>query len=87
MATLNISLSEQLKSFAQSESTHAGYSNASDYVSTLIRQDKERKEAQQTFEKLLLQGVNSLESGQAIEITPDYWQQKKERLFAQATKK
>ncbi len=77
MATLNISLPDSLKTFAQDQTKTADYSNPSDYVRSLIREDKEKKETQQRVESLLLEG---LESGKPIPVTPEYWKEKKARL-------
>jgi len=77
MATLNISLPDSLKTFAQNQTETSDYSNPSDYVRSLIREDKEKKEAQQRIEALLLEG---LESGEPIPVTPKYWKTLKEEL-------
>ena len=77
MATLNISLPDSLKTFAQNQTETSDYSNPSDYVRSLIREDKEKKEAQQRVEALLLDG---LESGEPIPVTPEYWKKKRARL-------
>lgn len=77
MATLNISLPDSLKIFAKNQAETSDYSNPSDYVRSLIREDKEKKEAQQQVEALLLEG---LESGESIPVTPEYWKNKRARL-------
>lgn len=77
MATLNISLPDSLKTFAQNQTETSDYSNPSDYVRSLIREDKEKKEAQQRVEALLLEG---LESGEPLPVTPKYWNTLKEEL-------
>ncbi len=77
MATLNISLPDSLKTFAQNQTETSDYSNPSDYVRSLIREDKEKKEAQQRVEALLLEG---LESGEPLPVTPKYWKTLKEEL-------
>ena len=54
MATMNISLPDSLKAFAHAQTKTDSYSNPSDYVRSLIREDKEKKEAQLHIESLLL---------------------------------
>lgn len=42
MATMNVSLPDQLKSWVESRAQTGRYSNASDYVRDLIRRDQDR---------------------------------------------
>ena len=42
MATMNISLPDQMKEWVEAQSGSGRYSNASDYVRDLIRRDQER---------------------------------------------
>jgi len=44
MATMNISLPERMKAWAESQAEGGKYSNTSDYVRDLIRRDQERAE-------------------------------------------
>lgn len=74
---MNISLPDSLKDFAQAQTKTDSYSNPSDYVRSLIRVDKEKKEAQLHIESLLLVGLNS---GEAIPVNQEYWKTKKARL-------
>lgn len=84
MATMNISLPDSLKAFAQAQTETNSYSNPSDYVRSLIREDKEKKEAQHRIESLLLEG---LDSGDAISLDDQYWSNKKAQLHATLKKK
>ena len=43
MATMNISLPEQLKSFVDEQVERRGYGTSSEYVRDLIRRDEERE--------------------------------------------
>lgn len=45
MATMNVSLPEQMKDWVEAQSKDGTFSNASDYVRHLIRQDRERQQA------------------------------------------
>ena len=69
MATMNISLPDSLKSFAQQRST-LDYSNPSDYVRALIRADKKRYQEEQ-LEQALLQG---LASGTPLPVNEQFWE-------------
>ena len=43
MATMNISLPDQMKEWVEAQASTGRYSNASDYVRDLIRRDQERE--------------------------------------------
>jgi antitoxin ParD1/3/4 len=70
MATMNISLNDALRDFVQERVETSGFSNASDYVRSLIRADKERA-AEARLEALLLAG---LASGEAQPVDAAFWQ-------------
>ena len=55
MTTMNISLSEALKTFVDDEVGERGYSSSSEYVRELIRKDRDR----QHLRGLLLDGAAS----------------------------
>jgi len=76
MATMNISLNNQLKGFVQERITQTGFSNVSDYIRSLIREDQQRYQ-QQRLEQLLLEG---LDSGKIKNIDDQFWQTFKQRL-------
>ena len=59
MATMNISLPEQMKDFVDSEVESRGYSNVSEYVRQLIRIEKERKTVLAEVQALLDEGEAS----------------------------
>jgi antitoxin ParD1/3/4 len=81
--TMNVALPEALKQYVLQQVAAGGYSTASEYVRELIRADQKQK-ARQKLEALLLEG---LDSGEPIEVTPQYWQEKKARLLEQLQKK
>ena len=45
MATMNVSLPDQMKDWVESRSDDGKFANSSDYVRHLIRQDQERAQA------------------------------------------
>ena len=75
MATINISLPEGMRSFVEEETSHGGYSSASEYVRGLIREAQTAK-AQRELETRLLEGMASKGS----EWTPDSIKKIKRRL-------
>lgn len=77
MASLNISLPQSLKDYVEDRVSVGGYSTPSEYLRELLRQDQKQR-TEDKLEMLLLEG---LESGDAIEITPAYWENKRKRLM------
>lgn len=55
MATMNISLPDNLKSFIDVRVSNDGYGNVSEYVRDLVRQDQKRKEQEESERKYLEQ--------------------------------
>ena len=59
MATMNISLPEQMKCFAEAQASDGRYSNVSDYVRDLIRRDQVRSQAIAEIQAALDEGLAS----------------------------
>jgi antitoxin ParD1/3/4 len=76
MTSLNISLPVSLKEFVETQVQEYGFSTPSEYIRNLVRDDQKRR-AEEKLETLLLEGLNS---GQPIEITPEYWEKKRTQL-------
>jgi len=62
MATMNVSLPEVMKSWAEKQSRIGRYSNISDYVRDLIRKDQERQGTIMTLQTAIDEGINSGEA-------------------------
>ena len=79
-ATLHISLPESLNRFVQEQAEQEQYSNPSDYIQTLIRDEQKRQE-EQRLAAMLLEG---LDTGQGVTMgTPDweaFWQKVQVRV-------
>jgi antitoxin ParD1/3/4 len=82
MQTMNIALPESMKSFVQERVAEGGYSSVSEYVRELIRADQKRR-MEERIDSLLLEG---LRSGEPIEVTPEFWEQRKQRLKERSSK-
>ena len=78
MITLNISLPDQMREFIESRIADGNYSDASDYVYDLIREDQMRQH-ELNVDHLLIAGLGS---GEPIEITEGYIAQKRCSLMA-----
>lgn len=59
MATMNISLPDQMKAFVEAQTKDGRYSNASDYMRDLIRRDQERRRAIADIQALVDEGLAS----------------------------
>ena len=59
MATMNVSLPDQMKVWVESRTATGRYSNASDYVRDLIRKDQARAEKIVAMQALVDEGLES----------------------------
>jgi antitoxin ParD1/3/4 len=69
MATMNISLPDTMKEWAESQTNSGRYGNVSDYMRDLIRRDQDHRHA---IVEALIEGENSGESDLSVS---DIWQQ------------
>ena len=83
MTSLNISLPSSLKEFVETQVQESGFSTPSEYIRNLVRDDQKRR-TEEKLEALLLEGLNS---GEPIEITPEYWEKKRTQLIERQNKK
>jgi len=56
MATMNVSLPDQMKAWVEKQTESGRYGNASDYVRDLIRRDQERSDKIAEFQRLVDEG-------------------------------
>ena len=76
MASLNISLPQSLKDFVEHRVKEVGCSTPSEYLRTLVREDRKRR-AQEKLEALLLEGLNS---GEPVEVNEGFWKEMRQEL-------
>lgn len=81
--TLHISLPEELKRYVQERVAAEAYSNPSDFVRSLIREDRRRR-GQERLEALLLEGV---ESGEALPLDEAEWSAIRQEVEARMAKR
>jgi antitoxin ParD1/3/4 len=91
MTSLNISMPQSLKVYVEDQVSTRGYSSPSEYLRELLRPEEipakssaPQQSATAKLEALLLEGLNS---GNPIEITPDYWERKRTLLIERHNKK
>jgi len=71
MTTMNISLPDEMRSFVEEQVAQGGYSTASEYFRSLVREAQEKKAARERIESLLLEGLGS---GESSPMTPEDWE-------------
>jgi antitoxin ParD1/3/4 len=67
MATMNISLPEQMKSWAEAQSEDGKYSNSSDFVRDLIRREQGRREKIAHVQAMVDEGIASGISDRSVD--------------------
>jgi antitoxin ParD1/3/4 len=80
MQTMNISLPDPMKQYVEEQVSAGGYSSASEYVRELVRTDQKRI-AKDQLENILLE---SLQSGDAVDITPRMWDELRQKIRTRA---
>ena len=76
MATMNVSLPDAMKEWVERQADDGRYSNSSDYVRDLIRQDQERARKIAAMELLV---AEALESGVSERTMPEILADARER--------
>lgn len=59
MATMNVSLPDQMKKWVEEQVATGRYGNASDYMRDLVRRDQERLDARQKLQDLVDEALAS----------------------------
>jgi antitoxin ParD1/3/4 len=70
MKTMSISLPDPLKEYVEELVGRGDYRSASEYIHTLICEDRKRRETER-LEAMLLEGLSS---GPMTEMTPEDWE-------------
>ena len=76
MATMNVSIPDQMREWVETQLESGLYSNASDYIRDLIRRDQEYKDKRETLIKALKAGEKSGVSKRTID---EIWKEVKTR--------
>ena len=80
MASLHVSLSDEMRRYVDDQIAGGSYHNHSEYVRDLIRHDQARKQRER-IDALLLEGLTS---GSPQEMSSDDWRHVQERVRARA---
>lgn len=71
MATMNISLPDELRAVAETRVKSGLYSNVSDYVRALIRQDQENQDKKTRLMAILEKAEREIATGDFLELASD----------------
>ena len=77
LTSLNVSLPRRQREFVEAQAALSGCTTTSEYVRRLIH-EAEKRTAQEERERKLIQG---LDSGDPIDITPEFWEKKRRELI------
>ncbi len=77
METIHLTLSQDMQDFVHAETAKGQYGSTDEYIQSLIREERKRKE-QAHLEKLLLDGLNS---GPAQPMTDNDWDELKQHVL------
>jgi antitoxin ParD1/3/4 len=83
LTTLNVSLPRSQREFVEAQAAKSGCTTTSEYVRRLIN-DAQRRVEQEELERQLIAG---LESGEPVDIPPEYWEQKRRDLIARHSRR
>lgn len=78
MASMNISLPQQMRDWFEEQAASGRYANASDYMRDLIRRDQERQEAIAHVQQAI---DEALASGPPEEFDPDLFEAEMRRKY------
>lgn len=79
MTSLNISLPENIKDYVEQRVIQSGCGSVDEYFLALIQHEQQYR-AQEQLDSLLLEGLESLERGDGIEVTDEWWDTERDRL-------
>jgi len=83
MQTMNISLPDPMKQYVEEQVAAGAYSSASEYIRQLVRADQKRQ-AKEQLEQVLL---DSIHSGDAIDVTPEMIEEVNQRIRSRAAQR
>lgn len=83
MATFNIQLPDSMVDLIDKEAREDGFSSASDFLQAIVS-DALDKRCRKRLDAKLQQGIDELDAGLGIALTPEFWRQKQEMLISRA---
>lgn len=77
METLQIPITDDLKSFLEKQASRKGFSTPSDYVQSLLAELQQRAEDKRALEEKLLEGVRSPK----VPGDEAFWRERKRKIY------
>ncbi len=81
MKSITIQISDETVRHIESLIAAGEYLNVNEYFAMLIERDQHAGELPRWMEAELLEGVESLDRGEGIEVTPEYWAQLRKKAL------
>jgi antitoxin ParD1/3/4 len=78
MATMNISLPDEMKAFVETQAAKEGFGTTSEYLRSVIREVQKRQAAKQAIEAKLRE---ALESGPSEPMTREDWDELERKIW------
>ena len=75
-ASINISLPEAMRGWIDEQVKQGGYGTVSEYFRQLLREEQKRQIREEVDANLLA----ALDSGKPIEVTPEFWEERRREL-------
>ncbi len=82
ITTMNISLTDIMKEYAQNRVAEGTYTSVSDYVRDLIRADMARPNKLENLRRLVREGTDAIDRGETVPFTRDMLEEIKVRAQA-----
>jgi hypothetical protein len=79
METLQIPLSDGLKTFLETQATKKGFATPGDYVQSLLADLQQRGEGKKALEEKLLEGVRSPK----VPADEAFWRERRQKIYDQ----
>jgi len=81
MSDITISLPDNLKAYVDEQVTQSGYSSADEYFQALVLLDQRLRQTKAVLDRQLTEGLDSLDRGEGIEATDDWWEAERQNLI------
>ena len=78
MATMNVSLPDEMKTFVETQAAKEGFGTTSEYLRSIIREVQKRQAAKQAIEAKLRE---ALESGPSEPMTREDWDELERKVW------
>lgn len=80
MTPLQVSLPNDLKEFVERKVASGSFHDADEYLRSLVERASV-EEARERLEALVLEGIEDIEAGNGVEMTPEDWKQMREEYL------